>query len=103
MGPREDTKTTEAIRSIEVVPDLGNDAATSRERISAYFTMAAAAFGFLNDGWAVAAAATTAADTTTGAARLGGGGWSLSPHRYGPVQIRKDANVDAREKVQHTQ
>jgi len=51
MGSREDTKTTEAITSIEVVPDLRNDAATSRERISAYFTIAAAAFGFLNDGY----------------------------------------------------
>jgi len=51
MGSREDTKPTKAMTSGEAVPDHGNQAATTRERISAYFTIAAAAFGLISDGY----------------------------------------------------
>jgi len=50
MGSQEDTKSIEAITSTEDVPDLGKQATTTRERISAYFTIAAAAFGLISDG-----------------------------------------------------
>jgi hypothetical protein len=51
MDSRDDKKQVEAITSVEVVPDLGKqDSGTTAERISAYFTIAAAAFGLISDG-----------------------------------------------------
>ena len=43
-------KKVEAITSAEVVPDLGTQVHTNAERISAYFTIAAAAAGLISDG-----------------------------------------------------
>jgi len=51
MGSREDTKPTEAITSTEDVPDLRKQTATTRGKISVYFTIAAAAFGLISDGY----------------------------------------------------
>jgi MFS family permease len=52
MDSRDDKKQVEAITSVEVVPDLGKqDSGTTAERISAYFTIAAAAFGLISDGY----------------------------------------------------
>jgi len=46
MDPRGDTKQTKAITSAEVIPDLVEHATTT-EKMSAYFTIAAAAFGLI--------------------------------------------------------
>jgi hypothetical protein len=43
-------KQTEVVTSAEVVPALGKQATTTKEKISAYFTIAAAAFGLISDG-----------------------------------------------------
>lgn len=52
MNSREDVKQTEVITSEDVVQDLGKQAITTsmKEKISAYFTIAAAAFGLISDG-----------------------------------------------------
>ena len=50
MDSREDTKQATAITSADVVPDLDKQVTTTKERISAYFTIAAAAFGLISDG-----------------------------------------------------
>ncbi|KAH9985399.1 MFS Git1p-related glycerophosphoinositol permease [Russula compacta] len=51
MDSREDTKQATAITSADVVPDLDKQVTTTKERISAYFTIAAAAFGLISDGY----------------------------------------------------
>jgi hypothetical protein len=55
MASREDKTQKQAevmLTSATVVPDLGNqtDVVTAKEKISAYFTIAAAAFGLISDG-----------------------------------------------------
>ena len=52
MNLRKDVKQTVEIASEDVVQDsdLDKQAATTKERISAYFTIAAAAFGLISDG-----------------------------------------------------
>jgi hypothetical protein len=50
MVSREDKKQAEAVTCAEVVPDLGKHVTTTKEKISAYFTIAAAAFGLISDG-----------------------------------------------------
>ena len=51
MASHDDRKQIEAMPSAEVVPDLGKqDDRTAAERISAYFTIAAAAAGLISDG-----------------------------------------------------
>jgi hypothetical protein len=50
MDPRGDTKRTKAIIRADVVPDLVEHTTTTKEKISAYFTIAAAAFGLISDG-----------------------------------------------------
>lgn len=50
MHSREDVKQAEVITSEDVVQDLGKQAITTKEKISAYFTIAAAAFGLISDG-----------------------------------------------------
>jgi hypothetical protein len=50
MASRDDKKRIEEITSAEVVPELGKQDRTTAERISAYFTIAAAAFGLISDG-----------------------------------------------------
>ncbi|KAI9467200.1 MFS general substrate transporter [Lactarius psammicola] len=53
MVSHDDKKRIEAITSAEVVPDLGKQDSdrTTAEKISAYFTIAAAAFGLISDGY----------------------------------------------------
>ena len=46
----DDKKRIEATTSGEVVPELGYQDRTTAEKISAYFTIAAAAFGLISDG-----------------------------------------------------
>jgi hypothetical protein len=50
MASRDDKKRIETIASAEVVPDPGKQDKTTAERIGAYFTIAAAAFGLISDG-----------------------------------------------------
>jgi len=52
MNLRKDVKQTVEITSEDVVQDsdLDKQATTTKERISAYFTIAAAAFGLISDG-----------------------------------------------------
>jgi hypothetical protein len=52
MDLRKDVKQTAEITSEDVVQDSDPDkqATTTKERISAYFTIAAAAFGLISDG-----------------------------------------------------
>ncbi|KAI9460932.1 MFS general substrate transporter, partial [Lactarius psammicola] len=50
MDSRNGKKQVEAITSAQIVPDLGKKASTTAERISAHFTIAAAAFGLISDG-----------------------------------------------------
>jgi hypothetical protein len=52
MNLRKDVKQTVEIASEDVVQDsdLDKQATTTKERISAYFTIAAAAFGLISDG-----------------------------------------------------
>lgn len=50
MASRDDKKRIEAITSAEDLPDLGKQDRTTAEKISAYFTIAAAAFGLISDG-----------------------------------------------------
>ena len=50
MNSREDMKQVEVMTSEDVVQDLGKQAITTKEKISAYFTIAAAAFGLISDG-----------------------------------------------------
>ena len=52
MNLRKDVKQTVEIASEDVVQDsdLHEQATTKKERISAYFTIAAAAFGLISDG-----------------------------------------------------
>ncbi len=50
MDSRDGKKQVEAITSSGVVPDLGKQASTTAEKISAHFTIAAAAFGLISDG-----------------------------------------------------
>jgi len=50
MVSHDDKKRIEAITSAEVVPDLGEQDRTTAEKISAYFTIAAAACGLISDG-----------------------------------------------------
>ncbi len=50
MDSRDDEKKVEAITSAEVVPDLGKKVSTTAEKISAHFTIAAAASGLISDG-----------------------------------------------------
>ena len=50
MDPRDDEKQIEAITSVEVVPDLDQQASTTAQKISAHFTIAAAAAGLISDG-----------------------------------------------------
>lgn len=51
MDSRDGKKQVEAITSTEVVPDLGKHiSGTTAEKISAHFTIAAAAFGLISDG-----------------------------------------------------
>jgi hypothetical protein len=52
MVSNEDTKGAEAVIVGEVVPELqvGKQVTTTKEKISAYFTIAAAAFGLISDG-----------------------------------------------------
>ena len=50
MEPRDDEKQVEAMTSAEVVPNLGKQASTTADRISAHFTIAAAAAGLISDG-----------------------------------------------------
>ncbi|KAI9445250.1 MFS general substrate transporter [Lactarius indigo] len=50
MDSHDDEKKVEAITSAEVVPDLGKNASTTAEKISAHVTIAAAAFGLISDG-----------------------------------------------------
>lgn len=52
MVSNEDTKNAEAVIVGEVVPELQVDqqVTTTKEKISAYFTIAAAAFGLISDG-----------------------------------------------------
>ncbi|KAH8998917.1 MFS general substrate transporter [Lactarius hatsudake] len=51
MDSRDDKKQIEVRTSVDVVPDLGKNASTTAEKISAYFTIAAAALGLLSDGY----------------------------------------------------
>ncbi|KAH8988923.1 major facilitator superfamily domain-containing protein [Lactarius akahatsu] len=51
MYSRDDKKQIEVRTSVDVVPDLGKNASTTAEKISAYFTIAAAALGLLSDGY----------------------------------------------------
>ncbi|KAI9445252.1 major facilitator superfamily domain-containing protein [Lactarius indigo] len=51
MDSRDVKKQLEVRTSVEVVPDLGKNASTTAEKISAYFTIAAAALGLLSDGY----------------------------------------------------
>ncbi|KAI9460929.1 MFS general substrate transporter [Lactarius psammicola] len=51
MDPHDDEKKFEVITSAEVVPDLRKQARTTAEKISAYFTIAAAASGLISDGY----------------------------------------------------
>lgn len=52
MNMRKDVKQAVGIASEDVVhgSDLDKQATTTKERISAYFTIAAAAFGLISDG-----------------------------------------------------
>ena len=50
MDSRDGKRQVEAITSAEVVPNLGKQAGTTAQRISTYFTIAAAAFGLISDG-----------------------------------------------------
>ncbi len=50
MDSHDYEKKVEAITSVEVVPDLDKTASTTAEKISAHFTIAAAAFGLISDG-----------------------------------------------------
>jgi hypothetical protein len=51
MVSREDTKQARVVADAQAVPELGyNQATTTKEKISAYFTIAAAAFGLISDG-----------------------------------------------------
>lgn len=50
MDPLDDEKQAEAITTVEVVPDLGEQVSTTAERIGAYFTIATAAAGLISDG-----------------------------------------------------
>jgi hypothetical protein len=50
MNSRKDVKQAEVITSEDVVQDLGKQTTTTKEKISAYFTIAAAAFGLISDG-----------------------------------------------------
>jgi hypothetical protein len=52
MNLRKDVKQTVEVTNEDVVQDSGLDmlATTTKERISAYFTIAAAAFGLISDG-----------------------------------------------------
>jgi hypothetical protein len=55
MASREDKTQTQPeviVTSATIVPDLGKQAniVTAKEKISAYFTIAAAAFGLISDG-----------------------------------------------------
>jgi MFS family permease len=52
MDSRDDKKQVEAMTSAEVVPDLDmQDCGTTAERISVHYTIAAAAFGLISDGY----------------------------------------------------
>ncbi|KAI0257608.1 MFS Git1p-like glycerophosphoinositol permease [Lactifluus subvellereus] len=56
MVSREDKKQAEAVTCAaevvpDLVPDLGKQVTTTKEKISAYFTIAAAAFGLISDGY----------------------------------------------------
>jgi hypothetical protein len=54
MNSKMDVKQVEVMASEglseDVVQDLGKQATTTKEKISAYFTIAAAAFGLISDG-----------------------------------------------------
>jgi len=51
MDSGEDSKQAEVLTSTMAVGDLGKQVITTRkEKISAYFTIAAAAFGLISDG-----------------------------------------------------
>jgi hypothetical protein len=52
MNLRKDVKQTVEMTGEDAVrsPDLDKQATTTKERISAYFTIAAAAFGLISDG-----------------------------------------------------
>ena len=50
MASRDDKKRIEEITDAEAVPELGKQDRTTAEKISAYFTIAAAAFGLISDG-----------------------------------------------------
>ena len=50
MDSRGDEKQVEAMTSAEVVPNLGKQASTTVDSISAHFTIAAAAAGLISDG-----------------------------------------------------
>jgi hypothetical protein len=50
MASRDDKKRIEEITDVDVVPELGKQDRTTAEKISAYFTIAAAAFGLISDG-----------------------------------------------------
>jgi hypothetical protein len=52
MSSRKDVKQTVEITGEDVIQDsdLDKQATTTKERISAYFTIAAAAFGLISDG-----------------------------------------------------
>ncbi len=53
MDPKEDSKQAEVVQTSGTdVPDLGKQTTltTTREKISAYFTIAAAACGLISDG-----------------------------------------------------
>ncbi|KAH9037284.1 major facilitator superfamily domain-containing protein [Lactarius pseudohatsudake] len=51
MDSRDNKKQIEVRASVDVVPDLGKNASTTAEKISAYFTIVAAALGLLSDGY----------------------------------------------------
>ncbi|KAH9082132.1 hypothetical protein EDB83DRAFT_2310357 [Lactarius deliciosus] len=51
MDSHDVEKTVEVVTSAEVVPDLGKKDSTTDETISVCFTIAAAAFGLISDGW----------------------------------------------------
>ena len=50
MDSRDDEKKVEVVTSTEIIPVLGKQDSTTAQRISALFTIAAAAAGLISDG-----------------------------------------------------